>query len=220
MTIKYLCNYSFFPSLSSSIWPPVFNKHIIFFKGRPRPEVSWWLDDQLVDHTFVGTSENVVQNVLVIQRLERRHLHAELRCQASNHLVNPATMPSSSSNPGNGTAAVIHAQQQQQLHRHHVITSSVQLNLNCKSSSGLHHQHPRPPSVPSSILLLFFVIRLGWWWGISRSYIPVFRYTFYSSMCSSASDTIASWSSGALADCLCVILHAHRAWVFPRWEQR
>ncbi|KZR97634.1 Uncharacterized protein APZ42_007378, partial [Daphnia magna] len=55
--------------------------------GRPRPEVSWWLDNKLVDHTFIGTSENVVQNVLVIPQLQRHHLHAILRCQASTILV-------------------------------------------------------------------------------------------------------------------------------------
>ncbi|EFX82716.1 hypothetical protein DAPPUDRAFT_48816 [Daphnia pulex] len=53
--------------------------------GRPRPEVSWWLDNKLVDHTYIGTSENVVQNVLVIPQLQRHHLHAILRCQASNY---------------------------------------------------------------------------------------------------------------------------------------
>ncbi|EFX71288.1 hypothetical protein DAPPUDRAFT_60346 [Daphnia pulex] len=53
--------------------------------GRPRPEVSWWLNDKLVDHTYMATSENVVQNILVIPQLERHHLHAILRCQASNY---------------------------------------------------------------------------------------------------------------------------------------
>ena len=52
--------------------------------GRPRPHVTWWIEDSLVDQTYKRTSENVVQNVLIISRLERTHLHSRLRCEARN----------------------------------------------------------------------------------------------------------------------------------------
>ena len=102
--------------------------------GRPRPEVSWWLDDKLVDHTYVGTSENVVQNVLVIQQLERRHLHAVLRCQASNYFGVHNNTPPYYTTTTYGHQQQ-HRQQQQQQHQQHTIVSSVQLDLNRKSSA-------------------------------------------------------------------------------------
>ncbi|KAI9559309.1 hypothetical protein GHT06_016098 [Daphnia sinensis] len=92
--------------------------------GRPRPEVSWWLDNKLVDHTFIGTSENVVQNVLVIPQLQRHHLHAMLRCQASNYFGPRNT----TSTPHLGFNSYGHHNRQQQ----NTIVSSVQLDLNLK----------------------------------------------------------------------------------------
>uniref|UniRef100_A0A0P4Y268 Sidestep protein n=1 Tax=Daphnia magna TaxID=35525 RepID=A0A0P4Y268_9CRUS len=92
--------------------------------GRPRPEVSWWLDNKLVDHTFIGTSENVVQNVLVIPQLQRHHLHAILRCQASNYFG--ARNTTSTSHLGLNSYG--HHNRQQQ----NTIVSSVQLDLNLK----------------------------------------------------------------------------------------
>jgi hypothetical protein len=107
--------------------------------GRPRPEVSWWLDNKLVDHTYIGTSENVVQNVLVIPQLQRHHLHAILRCQASNYFgvrnnTSPYTPYPTITPYGQ------QQQQQQQQSSHHIrqqqqqstIVSSVQLDLNCE----------------------------------------------------------------------------------------
>lgn len=65
-----------------------------------------------MDHTFIGTSENVVQNVLMLPRLERHHLHSRLRCQArNNNLTNLAA-----------AAAAATA----------LIVSSVQIDLNRK----------------------------------------------------------------------------------------
>nr|CAH0113502.1 unnamed protein product [Daphnia galeata] len=104
--------------------------------GRPRPEVSWWLDNKLVDHTYIGTSENVVQNVLVIPQLQRHHLHAILRCQASNYFgVRNNTSPYTPY-----PTITPYGQQQQQQSSHHIrqqqqqstIVSSVQLDLNLR----------------------------------------------------------------------------------------
>ncbi|EFX71285.1 hypothetical protein DAPPUDRAFT_60359 [Daphnia pulex] len=96
--------------------------------GRPRPEVSWWLNDKLVDHTYMATSENVVQNILVIPQLERHHLHAILRCQASNYFgVHNNTSPFA-----------------------HTIVSSVQLDLNLRPLWVLINGAEKPLSVGKS----------------------------------------------------------------------
>jgi hypothetical protein len=107
--------------------------------GRPRPEVTWWLDERLLDQTFVATSESVVQNVLVIGQLERRHLHANLRCQASNAAAITGYNSSSSSSSSSSSTAqttslhiLRHHQQQQQHYQLHTLVSSVQLDLNRK----------------------------------------------------------------------------------------
>lgn len=93
-------------------------------KGRPRPEVSWWLDNKLVDHTFIGTSENVVQNVLVMPQLQRHHLHAILRCQASNYFGVRNNTPT--------PQLVIDSYGHYNRQKQNTIISSVQLDLNCK----------------------------------------------------------------------------------------
>jgi hypothetical protein len=96
--------------------------------------VSWWLDNKLVDHTYIGTSENVVQNVLVIPQLQRHHLHAILRCQASNYFGVRNNTPTYTPYP---TIAPYlqqpphHSRQQQQ--QQSTIVSSVQLDLNRES---------------------------------------------------------------------------------------
>lgn len=90
--------------------------------------MTWWLGEKLVDYTYIATSENVVQNALVISKLERHHLHATLRCQASNYFGARNDTPSYPVQP-------YWYQKQQHLSSHHreqqhVIASSVQLDLN------------------------------------------------------------------------------------------
>ena len=63
----------------------------------------------MVDDTSISMSEKVVQNVLIIARLERHHLHTRLRCQARN--INLTESYTSASN---------------------VMVSSVQIDLNRK----------------------------------------------------------------------------------------
>jgi hypothetical protein len=109
---------------------------VLLKTGRPRPEVSWWLNDKLVDHTYMATSENVVQNILVIPQLERHHLHAILRCQASNYFgVHNNTPPFAvqsygykKQNPKHQHSSSSHHSR----HAQHTIVSSVQLDLNRK----------------------------------------------------------------------------------------
>uniref|UniRef100_A0A0N8ECY9 Sidestep protein n=2 Tax=Daphnia magna TaxID=35525 RepID=A0A0N8ECY9_9CRUS len=97
--------------------------------GRPLPEVTWWLGDKLVDYTYISTSETVVQNILVIPKLERRHLHATLRCQASNYFGVRNDTPSYPVQP------YWYQKQHSSFHHRehqHAIASSVQLDLNLR----------------------------------------------------------------------------------------
>ena len=96
--------------------------------------MTWWLEDRLLDQTFIATSENVVQNVLVIGQLERRHLHANLRCRASNAA---AITGFNNSLTSQSHQVLRHhqlqtQQQQQQNYQLHTLVTSVQLDLNCK----------------------------------------------------------------------------------------
>ncbi|XP_057377769.1 uncharacterized protein LOC130699475 [Daphnia carinata] len=97
--------------------------------GRPRPEVTWWLGEKLVDYTYIATSETVVQNVLVIPKLERRHLHAILRCQASNYyFVHNETLSYT-------VQPYWHQKQHLPFHQwqnQHTLISIVQLDLNLR----------------------------------------------------------------------------------------
>ena len=52
--------------------------------GDPSPRVLWRLNGRLLDAEYESTMVGEVSNTLVIERLGRQHLHAPLRCEASN----------------------------------------------------------------------------------------------------------------------------------------
>ena len=53
--------------------------------GWPAPRVTWWLENALVDDTSERAGDGKVQNVLRLERLERKQLLAVYTCQAANN---------------------------------------------------------------------------------------------------------------------------------------
>ncbi|CAM1311000.1 Uncharacterised protein g5577 [Pycnogonum litorale] len=57
--------------------------------GIPRPSLIWWMSNKVVDKKFKETHKGEISNELVIHKLTRKDLHAELMCEASNNNVTP-----------------------------------------------------------------------------------------------------------------------------------
>ena len=59
--------------------------------GRPLPAVTWWINDELVDDTYITKDrDTVVVNTLKDMRAERKYDGAKLECRASNNNVSSA----------------------------------------------------------------------------------------------------------------------------------
>jgi hypothetical protein len=62
------------------------------FSGRPRPKVTWFLENTVIDDSYEIRSDGMAVNYLTFPNVGRQHLHARLICQASNNnLVPPET---------------------------------------------------------------------------------------------------------------------------------
>ncbi|XP_063921437.1 contactin-1 [Zophobas morio] len=60
--------------------------------GRPRPKVTWYLENTVIDDSYEIRSDGIAVNHLTFPSVGRQHLHARLICQASNNnLVPPET---------------------------------------------------------------------------------------------------------------------------------
>ncbi|CAD0203702.1 unnamed protein product [Chrysodeixis includens] len=60
--------------------------------GRPRPRVTWYLENVVIDDSFEQRPDGVTVNTLTFPNVGRQHLNARLVCQASNtNLAQPET---------------------------------------------------------------------------------------------------------------------------------
>lgn len=63
---------------------------LVFFLGRPKPKVIWFLENTIIDDSSEIRSDGTVLNHLTFPNVGRQHLHARLICQASNNNLVPA----------------------------------------------------------------------------------------------------------------------------------
>ncbi|CAH0689953.1 unnamed protein product [Spodoptera exigua] len=60
--------------------------------GRPRPRVTWYLENVVIDDSFEQRADGVTVNTLTFPNVGRQHLNSRLVCQASNtNLAQPET---------------------------------------------------------------------------------------------------------------------------------
>ncbi|XP_066997421.2 nephrin-like [Anabrus simplex] len=113
----------------------------IAWGGRPTPRVTWWRDNILVDDSDEVLDEDIVQNVLKLDRLERRHLDRVYSCQASN---NDVLAPVSSNVTINMYLPPLDVQL---VGRNRPISAGIQYEVSCQSVGS------RPPA------------HITWWKG-------------------------------------------------------
>lgn len=58
--------------------------------GRPRPNVTWYLDNSVIDESFENRPDGITVNYLKFPNVGKQHLNARLVCMASNtNLASP-----------------------------------------------------------------------------------------------------------------------------------
>lgn len=62
---------------------------IYLFKGRPRPNVTWYLENTVIDESFETRKDGITVNHLSYPNIGRQHLNARLVCVASNTNLTP-----------------------------------------------------------------------------------------------------------------------------------
>lgn len=63
--------------------------YFFYFKGRPRPNVTWYLDNTVIDESFEQRPDRVTVNHLSYPNIGRQHVNARFVCIASNTNLMP-----------------------------------------------------------------------------------------------------------------------------------
>lgn len=59
------------------------------FLGRPRPNVTWYLDNTVIDESFENRPDGITVNHLSYPNIGRQHVNARFVCMASNTNLTP-----------------------------------------------------------------------------------------------------------------------------------
>lgn len=71
----------------SSIFASIKKKYV--FSGRPRPNVTWYLDNTVIDESFENRPDGITVNHLSYPNIGRQHVNARFVCMASNTNLMP-----------------------------------------------------------------------------------------------------------------------------------
>ncbi|KAG8228134.1 hypothetical protein J437_LFUL000136 [Ladona fulva] len=64
----------------------------LFISGKPRPKLTWYLENLVIDDSYEQRPNGLTVNRLSFPNVGRQHLNARLICQASNtNLTSPAS---------------------------------------------------------------------------------------------------------------------------------
>jgi hypothetical protein len=55
-----------------------------YFAGRPLPDVSWFLNGELIDEEYEHNSGNIIENRLLWPSIQRHDLYSVFTCRAVN----------------------------------------------------------------------------------------------------------------------------------------
>lgn len=67
----------------------IFRFRFICFSGRPRPNVTWYLDNTVIDESYEQRPDGVTVNHLSYPNIGRQHVNARFVCMASNTNLMP-----------------------------------------------------------------------------------------------------------------------------------
>jgi hypothetical protein len=85
-----LSNLILFHSLFKQNSKSLFHFHLMIKNvGRPRPNVTWYLENTVIDESFETRKDGITVNHLSYPNIGRQHLNARLVCVASNTNLTP-----------------------------------------------------------------------------------------------------------------------------------
>lgn len=80
---------SSFPAINALFYGILYCFCFTFFLGRPRPNVTWYLDNTVIDESFEQRPDGRTINHLLYPNIGRQHLNSRLTCVASNTNLTP-----------------------------------------------------------------------------------------------------------------------------------